>query len=828
MDSRVRNIIKGTAILAGVLALIYTAAYIYISANKKSIITEIKKQVADKLNGDIQIGDIGIGFLSTFPRISVLLENVSLKDTLYNQHHHPFFEAEKVYANVSLTGLVSKGNPISGIKIEKGQLYVYTDTSGYTNSYLFSEKNKKKQSARGSGNNIDIVKLKDVRLILNNEKKKKLYDFDVAKLNCDINDNDSTLKLNLKSNILIHNLAFNLQNGSFLKEAEFKGNLDLSLKKTLKQLSFKDLTIQLKDHPFNLSGIFDFAKSAFSFTVTSKNLDYNFARSLLTERNAKALSAVKLGKAINNVSAQISGPLNGGDPLVKASWKCENTDVESNFVSFKNATFNGSYINEIVAGLPRKDSNSRLQLQNFTGNWQGLPIKSQTISIDNLTVPVINADIKTTFNLTQFNTLLESSTLDFHSGKGVLDLTFSGPMRQNSNKNTLLNGKLTFSEGTLMYHPRNFELKDVNGNIVFKNTDVFVNDLRGIIQGNKLVMNGSGKNLLALLKTNPGKMFLNWSIYSPSLNLGSFTSLLQKRNQAVRKKNNKTNIGSDIDKIVNQANFNLDIKADKLLFKRFAATNVKASLGIVNENWALNNVSLNHSGGSMIMSGNLNEKNNKYYAANIKVNMQNVDVNKVFYAFDNFGQNGISYQNLRGKLTTTANIRMDIDRSLAGKPQNMEGFVDFSLKKGALLHYKPLENLKDAILTKRNFDEIYFAELKDRFDIKNQEITINRFEIQSSVVTLFVEGVYSLRGNTDISIQIPLSNIKSRDEDYKPENIGANAKAGASIFVRGRPGDDGNIKFKLDLFRKFRKKSDKEKKDDKKEEKKKAEEKSKK
>lgn len=77
-------------------------------------------------------------------------------------------------------------------------------------------------------------------------------------------------------------------------------------------------------------------------------------------------------------------------------------------------------------------------------------------------------------------------------------------------------------------------------------------------------------------------------------------------------------------------------------------------------------------------------------------------------------------------------------------------------------------------------------------------------------MTLYVEGIYSIIGsNTDISIQVPLSNLKSRDE-FKLENKGADSKGGASIYMRGRPGADGNVQFKLDLFKKFRKK-DKEK-----------------
>lgn len=809
----VRYIVKGLAISIGVLVLVYLAAYTIVVLNRKRIINEIKQQVTDKLNGEIQIGNISLGFLSTFPHVSVLLENVSVKDTLFSQHHHPFFEGKKIYLSLSVTSIIQKNSPINGILIENGQLYVYTDSTGYTNAYLFSPKTDLNAATKPTTSKIDIqnLRLRDVRLVLNDQKKLKLYDFDVAHYTCDIKTTDSTLRFQSGNNILVHSLAFNTATGTYLKEARVKGDFDIKFNKIKKLLTFNNIDIDIKNHPFKVSGAFNFTKDpTFSLKVATKNLDYNFARALLTEKISTSLSIVKLEKPVNEANAEISGPLNGGDPLVNATYTCNQNNVRSPYANFSNCSFTGAYTNELVAGQPRTDPNSRLQFHNFTGIWENLTIKSKNIYIDNLRFPMVNADIKTNFDLTQLNTLLGSNTLDLHQGKGLLDITFLGPLQANTKKNTLLNGKCTFSDGLLMYHPRNTEVKNLSGNIVFKNSDVYVNDIRGNAQGNKIIMSGSGKNLIALLKTDPGKMFLDWNIYSPALNLGSFTSLLRQRTATARKKNFKSKIGKSLDEIVNQANFHLNLKTDQLIYKRFTGTNVKASLSLINDNWILNNVSLNHGGGSMVISGALNAKNSRYYESNVKVNMQNVDVNKVFYAFNNFGLNGISYENLRGKLSATADVKMDIDRVLEGTPANMNGTVYFSLKKGALLHYEPLRKIGDLTFSKRNFDEIYFAELKDTFHIKDREIFINRMEIESTVITLFVEGVYSLRGKTDISIQVPLSNIRNRGEDYKLENKGSDAKGGASIFVRGRPGRDGSIEFKLDLFKKFRKNSDKE------------------
>jgi hypothetical protein len=812
LNKYLKYTLKGLAVFAGVLLLVYTAAYIYVSANKKDIINQIKEQVADKLNGEVHIGDIDLGFLAQFPSISVELNKVSIRDTLFNQHKHPFFQAEKVYASISVINLIQKQDPLNGIRIDKGELYIYTDTSGYTNSYLLSPKSEVKKPTGQSPRKIQIedVRLNNVRLVLDDRLKLKLYDFDVSKLQCKITTSDSSMRLKTKNDILIHSLAFNTQRGSFVKETRFTGDFTVRFNNASKQLSFEDIRINLKGHPFTLTGAFNFTEvPTFALKVSSKNLDYNLGRSLLTERLASVLSVVKMEKPVNEVSADISGGLKGADPLAKITWKISKNNIQSTFANFTECSFSGGFTNEVVVGLPRKDPNSRLEFHGFTGNWEGLKIASQHIVIDNLTVPMVSCDVKTSFDLSQLNNILQSNTLDMHQGKGSVDLKYTGPLIRNSNKNTLINGKVLFTDGEIHYQPRDLLIKNVSGNILFKNTDVFVNDFRGNVQGNKIVMNGNGKNVLAMMKTNSGKMFLDWNIYSPSLNLGHFMSLLRKR-VATKRKSTNSKIGADLDELVTQANFRLDVKADQLTYRRFTASNVKASLILMNENWQLNNVSLQHGGGNMQIAGQLIEKaGGRYYESDIKMNMQNVDVNKVFNAFENFGQDGIEAKNLRGKLTSTADVKMYLDRNLEGAPANIEGFVNFSLKNGALINYEPLQKVQNVAFKKRNFSEIYFAELKNRFDIKNREITINRMEIQSTVLTLFVEGVYSLQGNTDISIQVPLSNLRSR-EDYTLENKGANSKAGASVYLRGRPGDDGNIQFKLDLFKKFRKNENKE------------------
>jgi hypothetical protein len=164
---------------------------------------------------------------------------------------------------------------------------------------------------------------------------------------------------------------------------------------------------------------------------------------------------------------------------------------------------------------------------------------------------------------------------------------------------------------------------------------------------------------------------------------------------------------------------------------------------------------------------------------------------------------------LEGKLNAKVTASLELDNNGKAYPNTIESVVDFSLKNGALNNFEPVKKIQSFIFKNRNFENIRFAELKDRLEISNQEIKINRMEIESSVLSMYVEGTYSMKGTTDMSIQVPLSNLKKRGADYHPENTGTDKRAGPSIFIRGRPGPDGNIQFKPDIFNKFKRSKEK-------------------
>ena len=796
--------------------MLYILVFTYVSVNKKKIIKQVTDEIGKKLNGKVSIGNVELSFFSHFPKVSVALHDVMITDTMYAQHHHPFFQGKGVFVNVSVINMLGKRSFINGFRIEKGSFYLYTDTSGYTNKYLF---NPKKNSSAASQNNTERNELKnivvnDVRITDDDKQKNKLFDIEVNDLDLDLEDRDSSVFLfSANANMLIHDLAFNLPRGSFVKEKTFSGKFDLKYDKKLKQIQLDSIDIDLADHPFNITARFDMAgdNRQFSLKVHTKNIHYDFAKSLLTHKIDSALSIGDVEKPLD-VDASLTGPLKGGDPLIFVNFSTRNTHLKTPFVDFDDATFQGYFFNEVVAGLPRKDPNSEIVLTNFSATWQDLPVTSDKIEVVNLVVPVLSCDMQSHFLLTTLNDIIGSNSIQLQSGDGSASINYKGSITKNNNSNSFINGFVSIKNANVLYAPRDVELKNVNGKIVFKNSDVFVENLQCTVLNNKIVMDGKALNLLTLIDAEPNKVNIDWNIYSPSLNLGAFTFLLKSRKKIVavsRSKRKLVKMADKIDQVLEQGSLAINLKADHLIYKRFKASNAIANVTLLQDRYLINNVSMDHAGGRMQIKGSLIAQNANMHHAKINVLLDNVDLSKTLEEFNNFGQDGITSDVIAGKLTANIDASLDVDEEGKAEPASLESIVDFSLKDGELNNYEPVKKLQNFLFKNRDFENIRFAELKDRFEIKNGDVKINRMEIQSSVMSMFVEGVYNKKGTTDISIQVPLSNIHKRGADFNPENMGTDKKPGSSIHLRGRPGPDGNIKFKLDLFNKFKKEKDK-------------------
>lgn len=88
---RITLIVSGS--LIGLLILLWLGLAWHIRHNKAQILRQISDRLNDRLHGgELLIKDMEPSLVRSFPNVSVALEGVSVKDSLWNIHHHPLVD----------------------------------------------------------------------------------------------------------------------------------------------------------------------------------------------------------------------------------------------------------------------------------------------------------------------------------------------------------------------------------------------------------------------------------------------------------------------------------------------------------------------------------------------------------------------------------------------------------------------------------------------------------------------------------------------------------------------------------------------------------------
>ncbi len=793
-----KTIRSGLRILTGIcftLILLIAIMYVIVSSNKEVIIDLARTQINKQVKGIITIGDLNLNFIRTFPNLSVQLSNVTLKDSLYNQHHHNFLQAEKIYTRFQIMSLLRGRPKISGVIVQNCTIYLYTDECGYCNL------NRSDDLAFNKGKaELPDMTFDHTRLIVENKNQNSYHDIELDYLNCHLDQRDSGYVFKIEMNSLVHSIGFNMDKGSYLENKTLDGNFYLNYYPGRK-VELPEVNLNIDHHPFVFNGGIYFINTPMSYDlrIETKNISYQKATGLLTQSLRPKFSPIDILQPFD-AGAAISGLMAPGViPKIETHFTVKDSEMKTPFDQLTHCSFTGNFSNQMNAQFLPGDENSKFIFDSIYYTWANISFTSTRTEISNLKSPYMICDLRSNFNLEDLNALAESSSIRFIKGLGSLDIRYNGSFAKEDTLNSMINGTLTLSEAEVNYLPRNLVFKKCSGVLAFKDEDLVISNLIATAGNTNLTMNGEVTNLLALLNKNPEKLTMNWTISTPDLNLSDFISFVSERAVVPRQKpaakNKLISATENIDRMLSDGTANLNISAGKMTYKKFTAGNVAASIFLVGNKVVLKKVKLNHTGGSLNLQGSLTNGNHSNLL-DLSSTLEHVDIPGIFHAFDNFGQDAITAQNMKGQLSAKIKLTGVITDKAEVYPNSIKGNVQFSVQEGELINFEPAVKIASTAFKNRDFSHIIFGELTNELEINGSAISIHKMEIRSNVVILFVEGIYDTKKGTDMSIQVPLSNL-SKSENSTLKNTG---RVGMNIRLRAKTADDGKLKVSWDPF----------------------------
>jgi len=785
-------LLRAFIILAAIFVLVWVFFFAYLAFNKNKIISKIKSQLNQQIKGNISIGDLKPDFLHAFPFLAIKISDVVIRDSLWKQHQHDFLNTQTIYVRLKPFSLFSQKPAAGKITIENGTVCFYTDSTGHSNIV------KADSAATGSKKEIPDLLFVNTRFIMQDERKHKLHDIYCERLKCDIEKEQNFTRFKIKIQSIVHCLSFNTEKGSYLREKDLEGKFEL-IWENKNVLKFSDVDLKIDRQAFSFSGKLAFDQQIFNLSIKTKKIGYEKALSLLPDSIQKKLNRYKIDQPIP-VQANFSGSLAAGTmPFVTVNIETRKAHIVTPPAEFNNCAFAANFTNQVVGGNPPSDENSKIIFKDFTGEWENISLKSDSVIITNLIHPFMSCDVGSAFDLTQLNELSGSNTIQFMQGKGNMAIHYKASLNNDSVPATI-NGNIILKNVELSYLPRNFSLKNCNGTVEFKGQDIFIKKLSAMAGNNQLLMNGSVDNLLTLLNT-PEKLTINWNIYSPDLDINNFIGYLGKQTTATISNSSKKRffkIADKVDRMLKNGTANLRIRADHVIYKKFSAKNIFASILLLQNKIVLNEASLTPINGSIRVNGSLTDG---AYAniLNVSTTLDHVNIPEVFHAFNNFGQDAITEKNMRGVLSATIVMSAALTDKATVVENSLTAKIDFNVQNGELINFEPVQKISETAFKKRDFSNLRFAELKNSLEINGSAIKIPNMEIHSNVFTMFVQGIYDVKKGTDMSIRLPASNLKKANEDVVLKNKN---KPGLSIRLRAKTGEDGKLKVTWDPFNK--------------------------
>lgn len=794
--------------------MLFTIGLVVATIYKKEIISTLSDQLKAALHTDVQIGDADVTFISEFPNITLRLEEVSVgRDSVTKLE---LFHAGKIDLNLRTYKLLFKKVEFRSVRIIDASVFVYRTAAGKSNLDMLV-RDKADTVRRESPLEMaqQHVLIENTIIAYQDSLKNRAFNFTLVKTESRVHNFDSVIVSSIKGKVDFERLVFNPAKGSFLAGTKTSVDLHLRYLRDSSMLVIEPSALRLPESNVGLSGTVLFGESRQAkLRFTSTEIGFAEGLRVLPESLVSKLSVFEIARPFQ-VDVRVDAPLTPGvQPTVEMDFMLKDNRFTSSKLEITDLSLTGHMTNHHDPDRPIDNANSRVRLTNIEGKIDGLPMHAEASLIDfsdlRLELHAIHA-----VELVDLNKEVDSTSIRFTAGRFHSEFEYAGKLNEYLDVTTgkysgELSGTAVIEKGAFTLVSRKLAFNKINSVIRFSEDSVWINNLDVSSGKSAIQVRGLITNYVPFFVQPQERGYVQLRITSPHLDIGSI--LVKKKKPAKTKKEataEKKKVSDMLDKIFNNLRFDITLDIDQLKHRQFYATDITGLVRLKGTTLEANKIKMKFGGGEMILSATMKDLHKAVNPMEVTAKTTGVRIKDLFLSCNNFNQKTITDKNVYGSVSLNAKIRAKINDDFSILMPTLTGQVDVSIRDGRLVNVEALHKMSTFLFKRRDYDDVKFAEIKGDFEVANRDLDIGRMEIQSTVISLFLEGKYSLDTRTDLTIQVPLNNLKKRDRNYVPQNVGTDTKVGPSVFLRAQTNEKGETDISYDPFNRWRKRKGK-------------------
>ncbi len=748
------------ALLSVLMVSIVLITYLYGDQLKQQIVKSLNTQI----NTPIEVEQIELSAFANFPFITLEFKNVKVRESIENSQLS-LLEAETVHLIFNPISIFKGDYTVNSIALQNGVLNLKIDRFGRANYNIV------KASPDGNSNSsFDINKISGLNMDIEwrDIKNQQHFRINAPSLAATLSLRNDDMNIYYEGFTDVEFIS--IAGTSYLENKKIWSTSSLTYNLKSYLLTFNDGIMSIDDSDFAISGNYqldEFGKIALK--IEGKNTNIQNLISLLPENLAKSLNEYQSTGDVY-FDLELGGSLtNSQMPSVAAHFGFKNTNVTYPGSSSKitNCTFEGWYISNAVDDY----ETAQLTLSGLTGNFDGNPFTGNLL-IKNFNEKYVEFDIQSAMNLNSLLTFYPIEYIEQGSGLLDIDLKFKGNLSDLKQKGTLQqvssNGQISLNNVNLSIKGLTQSFHELNGSLLFNNHNIALNGFQGYIGKSQFLVNGILGNIFSWLLIGDDNIRIDAKLESEYVDLNELLAL------------------SGSDSIPSRQNYSLaispllhlsfDCNIKKLKFRRFDGSDISGILKVRDQLAMLQNIKLNEAGGTVNLEGLIDTKG-KMIEVFTKVNMHEINIDSLFYVFEDFNQDFLVHDHLSGKMNSEVVAELRFTQNLEFIPQSLIADMGVTISGGELKNFEPMMLLAD-YLPKDNLKHLKFAELKNDIHIEDQRVYLPQMQIVSNVTTIMIGGTHTFDQHINYKIVAPLINKPRVDPD---EVFGAIEDDGNSI-----------------------------------------------
>jgi hypothetical protein len=773
----------------GAVALLWLLGMVF----EKEVIRFATQKLNERLRSEIAYESADFTLLKSFPFASIEFKNVSCPEYIPSKTNpDDLFKASYLYFQFNVIDLFRGNYSVKRIVLKNADLNLVRGRSGTGNWEIYAPEPEEKEEKEKFRFQVSAIKLDQVRISYRDRKESIHAALEVEELFLGGNFTEENYTLSAEGNFRLNRLS--------LRDAKIPAILALDAKITLRvnrptknyEITYGYLAVNGME--LTAEGSLKMIEDGLmtDLRITGKKWKIGEIMDLIPAQYAGFRENYRAEGEVN-LSGEIRGLLGGGS-FPETVWdfsgeqiqftakeqKISATDIRFTGTLNTNAKGEGSVkIPSFFARLPQSEVQGSLAVSGFSN-------------------PVWTGSISAKADLAELLSFYPLDTLQEAQGKLAAEIQFYLPPGQGGKtladrlKNASLKGRLFLSDARFLIKHSPFLFENLKTDLEFNETDVLVREFSGVLSGSDFRLRGQAFNLLPFL-------FLPEQALHVEADLESRRFLADRLFGA-----DPSTAGEDVSvRFPEKISLRLNASVEQLQFRKFEAKEIQGSVSLQNRVLAVKDIRMKTLGGSVFFSAVADNTLPEKLAISGSSVLNKVNVTDLFFRFNNFGQDALKHEHIKGELNAKAEFTLNLNEKLETDLPSVFMKADLEIDRGELSHFEPLQALAGWAKVEE-LDLVRFAKLKNTVYIKNEAVLIPEMAIFSNALDLNIAGEHRFDNTVEYGFNLFLGDILANKFriNRRPDKQGEFGelipdKGRTRIFVRMH-GPMDNLQFSYD------------------------------